>query len=232
MKTQLVIGFGGIYSAYTAKQLLKSNDINNVKLAFVDLFSDISEEPLYLNNAQFMSNVSQYLNIELLNVDITKQDHQYVDTLIDSNIVTKLSAVAEFVKEQFEDLSNLILHFPVTPTILKSQNKYCIESVENEWADQYDLKKLFAQILPDVEIQFTLESLSEKVDIKSEISNEWELNYHVQNVKECILQCSQVVQGVHMYLIIWCKLMVKKIVNYSLRIPFGKMKIIYGSWMK
>lgn len=173
MKKHLVLGFGGIYSAYTVKQLLLENDASNVKLAFIDLFSDISEEPLYLNNAQFMSNVAQYLKVELLNIDTTKQDQQYVETLIDSNIVTKLSAVAEFVKEHFNDFSNLILHFPVTPTNLKTQNKYCIESVENDWVDQYDLIKLFEQLLPEVEIQFTLEKLKEKIDIKAEISNEW-----------------------------------------------------------
>lgn len=173
MKKHFVLGFGGIYSAYTVKQLLTENNSSNVKLAFLDLFSDVSEESLYLNNFQFMSNVAQYLNVELLNIDITKQEQRSVETLIDSNIVTKLSAVVEFVKEEFNDLSNLVLHFPTTPTNLKSQNKYCVESVENDWVDQYDLLKLFEQLLPNVEIQFTLEKLPEKVDIKAEISNEW-----------------------------------------------------------
>ena len=61
MEQHIVAGFGGIYSAYTVHELKKTVAPEAIKLFFIDLFSDVSDEPLYLNNAQFMSNVASKL---------------------------------------------------------------------------------------------------------------------------------------------------------------------------
>lgn len=173
MKQHVVVGLGGIYSAYTIKELLKNYDKNSIRLLYIDLFSDVSEEPLYLNNAQFMSNVAEKLGVELITPELINQNNKVVDTFIDENIVSKLSTVAEQIQSMYEDLFNVVIHFPNTPKILKDQNEVCIESVENDWIDSYKIKDLFERLLPGIQVQFTIENLTKKVNIKDEISNEW-----------------------------------------------------------
>ena len=176
MKQHVVVGFGGIYSAYTIRELKKSIPTESIKLLFVDLYSDISEEPLYLNNALFMSNVAEKMGVELVTPDATKQVDTSVNTLLDDNIVAKLSSVAEQLKEMCEDLTQVSVHFPSTPNILKNQNKICTESVENDWADAFEVKDLFEQLLPEIRVEFTIETLVEMVNIKGEILNKWEID--------------------------------------------------------
>ncbi len=175
MEQHIVTGFGGVYSAYTVSELKKTVAPEAIKLFFVDLFCDLSEDPLYLNNATFMSNVASKLEVELVNVDVSKSSNKKLDTILEDNIVSKLSSFAEQVAEMYEDLSKVTVHFPATPQFLKGQNKICVESVENEWADTYEVKTLFKKLLPQVNVKFTIENLAEKVNIKEEIQNEWEI---------------------------------------------------------
>lgn len=176
MKQHVIVSFGGIYSAYTIHELKKSTATELIKLLFVDLYSDISEEPLYLNNALFMSNVAEKMGVELVTPDTVKQVDISVNTVLDDHIVAKLSSVAEQLKEMYEDLTQVIVHFPSTPNILKNQNKVCVESIENDWADAFEVKDLFEQLLPEVRVEFTIETLAEKVDIKNQILNDWAID--------------------------------------------------------
>ncbi|WP_339213946.1 hypothetical protein [Solibacillus sp. FSL W8-0372] len=173
MEQHIVIGFGGIYSAYTIQELQKTYSPDVIKLFFIDLFSDVSDEPLYLNNALFMSNVAEKLGVELITPDITLQTDKSIDSNFNENIISKLCAVSEQIKTMYEDLSNIVLHFPIVPKNLNGQNEICIESVENDWADNFEIKSLFEQLLPEVQVQFTIEDLATKVNIKEIIQNEW-----------------------------------------------------------
>lgn len=175
MKQHIVVGFGGIYSAYTIHELKKTVASEAIKLFFIDLFSDVSDEPLYFNNAQFMSNVASKLEVELVNVDTLKSSDEKLDTILADNIAYKLSSFAEQVKETCNDLSKVTVHFPATPKCLKGQNEICIESVEKEWADTYEVRLLLEKLLPQVNVVFSLEDLNEKVNIKEEIQNEWKV---------------------------------------------------------
>ncbi|WP_257469128.1 MULTISPECIES: hypothetical protein [unclassified Bacillus (in: firmicutes)] len=173
MEQHVVVGFGGIYSAYTIKMLQKKHESNSIKLFFIDLFSDVSDEPLYLNNALFMSNVAEKLGVDLITSDLSLQTDNLIETNVDENITFKLSIVAEQIKATYENLSNVIIHLPITPKILKGQNKICIESVENDWNDSFEVLSLFEQLLPGVQVRFTIEHLADKVNIKDEILNVW-----------------------------------------------------------
>jgi hypothetical protein len=149
MEQHIVVGFGGVYSAYTLHELKKKVAPEAIKLFFIDLFSDVSDEPLYLNNAQFMSNVASKLEVEFVNVDISKGSEKKVDTTLSGNIASKLSSFTNQITEMYEDVSKVTVHFPVTPQCLKGQNKICMESIENEWADTYEVKLLFEQLLSE-----------------------------------------------------------------------------------
>lgn len=174
MKQHVVIGFGGIYSAYTVHELQKTNSLNVIKLLFVDLFSEFTDEPLYQENALFMSNVAKKIGVQLITSDKSIQINKSIDSNIDENIVAKLIAVSEQIKLMYkDDLSNLVIHFPTAPKNLKAQNEFCVESVENEWADNFEVKSLIEQLLPSVQVQFTIEELALKVNIKDIIQNEW-----------------------------------------------------------
>ncbi|MFJ8236349.1 hypothetical protein ACIQ34_11445 [Ureibacillus sp. NPDC094379] len=176
MEQHIVVGLGGIYSAYTVNELKKSVPSEAIKLYFVDLFSDETEEPLYLNNAEFMSNVAKNFEVELVSVDVSKSSEIKLDTLLPNTIASKLFSFAEEVVEKYEDLEQVTIHFPATPYCLKFQNKICIESVENEWADAYEVKEFFKKILPKVNVSFLLEDLPEKVNIKEEIQSLWKID--------------------------------------------------------
>lgn len=175
MEKHIVVSFGGIYSAYTVHELKKTMPLETIKLFFVDLFSDVSDEPLYLNNAQFTSNIASKLEVELVNVDVSKNSENKLDTILEDNLAFKLSCFAEQVAEMYRDLSKVTVHFPATPQCLKGQNEICVESVENEWADSFKVKLFFEKLLPQVNIVFSLEGLTEKVNIKAQIQDEWKV---------------------------------------------------------
>jgi 3'-phosphoadenosine 5'-phosphosulfate sulfotransferase (PAPS reductase)/FAD synthetase len=175
MEQHIVVGFGGIYSAYTVHELKKTIAPEAIKLFFVDLFSDISDEPLYLNNAQFMVDVASKLDVELVNVDLSKNLEKKIDTILADNIAFKLTSFAQQITQMYRDLSKVTVHFPSTPHCLKGQNNICVESVENEWADMYEIRELFENLLPKVNVVFSLEDLAEEVNIKATIQEEWEL---------------------------------------------------------
>ncbi|WP_242035223.1 hypothetical protein [Mesobacillus harenae] len=175
MEQHIVVGFGGIYSAYTVHELKKTIAPEAIKLFFVDLFSDISEEPLYINNAQFMVDVATKLEVELVNVDLSKSLERKLDTNLAENIAFKLSSFAEQVTGRYDNLSKVTIHFPATPHYLKGQNKISVESVEYEWADTYEVRELFDKLLPQVNVVFSLEDFAEEINIKATIQEKWEL---------------------------------------------------------